>query len=98
MTDAMSNDPSNDTSDTVSDASTDAAAADGEGRNVLAALEMDMDTLTDLAAPQPSYLAAIELGGVGCPMEGVTVTFSRELTDHVLRHHELFSSVGGLDL
>jgi cytochrome P450 len=31
-------------------------------------------------------------------MEGFTVTFSRELSEHVLRHHELFSSVGGLDL
>jgi hypothetical protein len=31
-------------------------------------------------------------------MEGLSVTFSRALTDHVLRHHELFSSVGGLDL
>ena len=31
-------------------------------------------------------------------MDGLTLTFSRELTDHVLRHHELFSSVGGIDL
>ncbi len=26
------------------------------------------------------------------------MTFSRELSEHVLRHHELFSSVGGIDL
>ncbi len=61
-------------------------------------LEMSMDDLTDMAAPQASYQFAIEQGGVACPMEGVTITFSRDLTDHVLRHHELFSSVGGLDL
>ncbi len=51
-----------------------------------------------MASPQPMYRQLIEQGGLVCPMEGVFATFSRELTDHVLRHHELFSSVGGLDL
>jgi cytochrome P450 len=57
-----------------------------------------MDTLTDLASPQPRYLEVIRHGGYVQPMGTFTVAFSRELCDHVLRHHELFSSVGGLDL
>lgn len=56
------------------------------------------DILTDLAAPQARYLDVIAQGGYLCPMEGFTVTFNRDLVDHVLRHHELFSSNGGLDL
>jgi cytochrome P450 len=31
-------------------------------------------------------------------MDGMVMTSSRELTDYVLRHHEIFSSAGGLDL
>jgi cytochrome P450 len=61
-------------------------------------LQTGMEQLLDLAAPQPRYRQAIEDGGFLQPMEGLSVTFSRALTDHVLRHHELFSSVGGLDL
>jgi cytochrome P450 len=61
-------------------------------------VQIGMAELSDLAAPQPMYNKLIEQGGVLCPMDGVLLTFSRELTDHVLRHHELFSSVGGLDL
>ena len=57
-----------------------------------------MELMLNLAAPQPGYAQAIEAGGIIQPMEGLTVTFSRALTDHVLRHHELFSSVGGIDL
>ena len=76
----------------------DGTQADGAHGDLISQLEMDMNDLGNLAAPQPMYLSAIEQGGVACPMEGVTVTFSREITDHVLRHHELFSSDGGLDL
>jgi cytochrome P450 len=47
---------------------------------------------TDMAAPQPVYRALIEAGGSACPIEGVVQVYSRELNDHVLRHHELFSS------
>lgn len=62
-------------------------------------LEVGMEALTNLAVPQPQWRAVIEhQGGVLQPMEGTTVTFSRELVEHVLRHHELFSSNGGLDL
>jgi cytochrome P450 len=57
-----------------------------------------LETLLNLADPQPGYQQAIADGGYLQPMEGFTVTFSRELSEHVLRHHELFSSVGGLDL
>jgi cytochrome P450 len=61
-------------------------------------LLVGMETLTDLATPQPRYRDVIERGGYLQPMDTLTITFSRDLTDHVLRHHELFSSVGGLDL
>ena len=55
-----------------------------------------MDLLLNLAAPQPRLPAGHRTTAVTSqPMEGLTVTFSRELSDHVLRHHELFSSVGG---
>src|SRR6478672_12742862 len=57
-----------------------------------------LDALLNLADPQPGYQQAIADGGYLQPMEGFTVTFSRELSEHVLRHHEIFSSVGGLDL
>src|SRR5213079_908395 len=57
-----------------------------------------LETLLNLADPQPGYQQAIADGGYIQPMDGFTVTFSRELSEHVLRHHELFSSVGGLDL
>ena len=57
-----------------------------------------LEAMLTLADPQPGYQQAIADGGYLEPMEGFTVTFSRELSEHVLRHHELFSSVGGLDL
>jgi cytochrome P450 len=60
--------------------------------------QMGIDELFDLAAPQPRYKQLIEQGGYLAPMPGMVMTASRELTDHVLRHHELFSSAGGLDL
>src|SRR5690242_21860401 len=56
------------------------------------------ESMLNLADPQPGYQRAIADGGYLQPMDGFTVTFSRELSEHVLRHHELFSSVGGLDL
>ena len=37
-------------------------------------------------------------GGLICPIEGVAVSFGRELTDYVLRHHELFSSAVSMPL
>ena len=51
-----------------------------------------MAALLDLSSPQQNYKAAIDNGGMLQPMEGMLITFDRALTDHVLRHHELFSS------
>jgi cytochrome P450 len=48
--------------------------------------------LNDMTAPQERYLAAIEAGGGGQAVEGLAVSFDRASSDHVLRHHELFSS------
>ncbi len=67
------------------------AAPEGDPMN-------DLDRLLDMRAPQPGYLEVIQAGGLLEPMDGFKITFSRELTDHVLRHHEIFSSNGGLDL
>jgi cytochrome P450 len=61
-------------------------------------VDAGMELFLNLAAPQPGYARVIEAGGCLQPMDGLTATFSRALTDHVLRHHELFSSVGGIDL
>jgi cytochrome P450 len=61
-------------------------------------MDAGMELFLNLAAPQAGYLQAIEDGGFLQPMDGLTLTFSRALSDHVLRHHELFSSVGGIDL
>src|SRR3954469_13752688 len=57
-----------------------------------------MDALFDMSAPQPNYKALIEQGGYIEAMEGFSITFNREITDHVLRHHEIFSSNSQLDL
>ena len=57
-----------------------------------------MDALFDMSAPQPNYKMLIEQGGLVEPMEGFAMSFGREVTDHVLRHHELFSSNSHLDL
>ena len=63
----------------------DVAAVDGYA-------EMQVDTLLNLAEPQPMYRDMIEQGGMASPMDGIVMVFSRELNDFVLRHHELFSS------
>lgn len=60
--------------------------------------QLAMQALFDLAAPQPTYQAIIEQGGLVCPMEGMAVSFARSTTEHVLRHHELFSSVVEMNL
>jgi cytochrome P450 len=51
-----------------------------------------------LSCPQAPYVSMIEEGGLLCPMDGVAMSFSRELTDYVLRHHELFSSAVDMPL
>lgn len=59
---------------------------------------IEFEDLFDLATPQPRYQQLIEQGGLMKPMDGIAMTFSRDLSDYVLRHHELFSSAGTLDL
>jgi cytochrome P450 len=54
--------------------------------------ENSLLSLMDLTAPQETYRAMIDAGGTVEPVEGLVMTFDRELTDYVLRHHELFSS------
>lgn len=61
-------------------------------------MDAGLEMLLNLAAPQPRYRRVIEEGGCLQPVEGLTLTFNRALTEYVLRHHELFSSVGGIDL
>ncbi len=63
----------------------DVAAVDGYA-------QMTVDTLLNLASPQPSYRDMIEQGGIASPADGIVMVFNRELSDFVLRHHELFSS------
>ena len=62
------------------------------------AMDNGLEMFLNLAAPQAGYGQVIEAGGALQPVDGLTATFSRALTEHVLRHHELFSSVGGIDL
>ncbi len=63
-----------------------------------ATMEMAMEAMTDLAAPQQNYLDLIAAGGFARPMDGLAVSYSRANTDYVLRHHEQFSSVIDLGL
>jgi cytochrome P450 len=51
-----------------------------------------MAAMLDLSSPQASYKAVIDGPGFIQPAEGMVLTFDRALTEHVLRHHELFSS------
>jgi cytochrome P450 len=51
-----------------------------------------LQAMFNLAAPQDNYKALIEQGGFVQPMEGMALSFSRDLSEFVLRHHELFSS------
>ena len=55
-------------------------------------VESGMQALLDMSAPQGNYKALIERGGYLNPMEGIGLSFSRTNTEHVLRHHEMFSS------
>jgi cytochrome P450 len=58
----------------------------------------DVSFLLDLAAPQSGYLDAIQRGGFVTPVDGLGMAFDRATVDHVLRHHELFSSQCDLNL
>jgi cytochrome P450 len=54
--------------------------------------EPGLQALFDMSAPQPNYRSLIEQGGFLQPAEGFALSFDRQITEHVLRHHELFSS------
>jgi cytochrome P450 len=62
-----------------------AAGPESGGAEVMAAM-------LDLSSPQPGYKTIIDGPGFVQPAEGLVLTFDRSLTEHVLRHHELFSS------
>ena len=51
-----------------------------------------MQALLGLPDPQEHYKTLIDQGGYLCPMDGVGLSFARAPTEHVLRHHETFSS------
>ena len=70
-------------SDTTSEA--DIGHVDGSA-------QMDMQALLNLAEPQPTYRQVLDEGGIIRPVDGMAMTFGRELTDFVLRNHEIFSS------
>src|SRR5687767_5975406 len=71
--------------------------ADENGRGLVDA-PMGMDTLFDMSAPQPNYKTLIEQGGFVQPMDGSALSFNRSVTEHVWRHHEVFSSTFELGL
>ena len=54
--------------------------------------EAALGSMTDLKAPQPGYIDMIQKGGYVEVGEGFALSFDRATSDHVLRHHELFSS------
>jgi cytochrome P450 len=60
--------------------------------------QMELPKIVPLECPQQAYVDMIDEGGLHCPMDGIAFTFSRELTDFVLRNHELFSSAVDLPL
>jgi cytochrome P450 len=62
-----------------------AAAPESTGGDLMAAL-------LDLSSPQANYKQMIDGPGLLQPSDGIVLTFDRALTEHVLRHHELFSS------
>jgi cytochrome P450 len=59
---------------------------------------MGLSETVPVSAPQPGYKKMIDAGGLHCPMDGVAVSFGRDTTNFVLRHHELFSSAVTLPL
>ena len=69
----------------MTDATDDSELTAGDGLAL-------MGDLFDLAAPQQRYLDLMAAGGFVQPMEGFALSFLRENTEYLLRHHEQFSS------
>ncbi len=57
-----------------------------------------LEALLDMANPQPRYERWIQDGGLLCPVEGFALATSRSAVDEVLRHPELFTSKGIVQL
>ena len=57
-----------------------------------------LEALLDMANPQPRYQRWIEGGGLFCPVDGFAVAAGRNAVDEVLRHPELFTSQGVVQL
>jgi cytochrome P450 len=57
-----------------------------------AQMQIDMQAMSDFAAPQPRYLSLIEQGGFLQPSDAMAFSFDRANSEFVLRHHEVFSS------
>src|SRR5690349_10099051 len=72
----------------------DAAGSDDQSLNSM----QDISFLLELSAPQSGYRTAIEQGGFLTPEAGLGMVFDRANVDHILRHHELFSSQCELNL
>ncbi len=62
--------------------------------------QMELGKQVHLACPQQDYITMQQEnpGGLLCPMDGVAMSFGRELTDFVLRNHDLFSSAVDMPL
>jgi len=76
----------------MADTGDEVAAIDHEVRRAT------QDDLWDLSAPQPNYKSYVEQGGFVSPADGFAVFFNREDVQHILRHHEIFSSRVDLSL
>ncbi len=66
------------------DATTDSASSDYA--------QLGMQAMFDLAKPQDRYRILIEQGGFVEPIPGMAMSFSRPITEFVLRNSQLFSS------
>jgi cytochrome P450 len=57
-----------------------------------------LEAMLDMANPQPRYEQWIEDGGLLCPVEGFAMAIGRSAVDEVLRHPEVFTSAGIVQL
>ena len=57
-----------------------------------------LEALLDMANPQPRYERWLEDGGLFCPVDGFALATDRGAVDEVLRHPELFTSKGLVQL
>ncbi len=60
--------------------------------------DRSLDAMLDMADPQPRYEQWIADGGLLCPVEGFAMAIGRSAVDEVLRHPEVFTSAGIVQL